>query len=513
MLQSIRLRNYEHPQTAIRRSLVPTCLLIVIAAAAVVADDPNVVATPAESAPATAVVAEEASSEADCVVEEGLPPVYGVFPYLRPLQLAWWPSISDEKTAHVVENLDRQAAAVEARQQRFVEASYWNRQAYRWGGTQTAEYVDDISADGGEDVAVVPKSRYLIERTWCPPDHYAPDLFGITVGSGYALNLYNRAVQTVPIVADHRAPVTQNMAAIPSNRVFLTQSIFPDAYPRKVTFQQYTFGIERTLEMFGEQMGLLSFEARVPLSVQPPLNVTTSSVSPPPNNVVAEFGNVCFIVKGLLCGNCQYSVTAGLGIDVPTQPDVYASITGGPRFRVSNNIVGLAPFLTGQYQPTRRLSATGVSVLHVAAGSDRVVYNRSATGAFAAVDRREEFSQPTAVQLSGSLAYLLCECQSPNSFAWFFPILELDYVGSLQDARPIVFHDPFLAGSGSDVAAVTPLNRSTSFFAAQVGTKFRFCQYLDVGVAGIVPISNRGQGASSFDWGLQVQSSIRFCAD
>lgn len=521
MRQTFQLRNREAPRDDCWRWSRWSVLFIVIAAAPLDANDEIGVTVPEQSLPAPAIVdepaiAESTPSDGDCVAEDLSPPVYGIWPYLRPLHLAWWPSIRDEKTAHVVENLDRQAMAVEARQQRFAEASYWDRKAYRHSGVQPAGYFEDDGAitNDSEDVAVVPRSRYLIERTWRPPDDYAPDLFGITVGAGYSLNLYNRAVQTVPIVADHRAPVTQNMAAVPSNRVFLTQAIYPDAYPRKVSFQQYTFGMERTLEMFGEQMGLLSFEARIPISVQPPLNITTSSASPPPNNVVAEFGNVCFVVKGLLCGNCHYSLTAGLGIDVPTQPDVNAAITGGPRFRVANNIVGLAPYLSGQYQPTRRLSATGVSVLHVAAGSDRVVYNRGATGSFAAFDRREEFSQATAVQLSGSLAYLLCECKNQDGFAWFFPILELDYVGSLQDARPIIFHDPFLAAaSGSDIAAVAPLNQRTNFLAAQLGTKFRFCRYIDIGVAGIVPIGNQGQGAGSFDWGLQVQSSIRFCAD
>jgi hypothetical protein len=198
---------------------------------------------------------------------------------------------------------------------------------------------------------------------------------------------------------------SQPVEAIPGSNVFLFSP-----QTKKYDTNMYTLGGEKT---FLDKA--MSVEVRLPivttLSTSNTLSVGNNTgpvggadgngnplfgVLATPGNTLGNegsyFGNMSVILKGLVYHNdCnKLSVSAGLGIGIPTAPDTHLSVvdyTGGSgapqtasgqqlrQFTIANETWALSPFLAALYTPTDRFFTQGFLQVEAPLNSSPVTYS------------------------------------------------------------------------------------------------------------------------------------------
>ena len=207
------------------------------------------------------------------------------------------------------------------------------------GAEQTPNLLDQAGPMDNFDGANVPTQRLpsglgAVAAAESPSVHMIGDFFG----NGYFLG-GDDAFATVPVSGgDRRHKASDNINPLPQDRVFFNYQHFhnsvSDVQGLNQSVDRFTFGFEKTC--LDET---LSLEFRLPFVS----GLGSRQVDNVPDTIAAEFGNIVFTVKALLCARGSLLATAGLATVVPTADD--ASVEGESNVSLlENNAVHLQPF-------------------------------------------------------------------------------------------------------------------------------------------------------------------------
>lgn len=305
-----------------------------------------------------------------------------------------------------------------------------------------------------------------------------------------------------PSLTCSRLNISENNSAIPTDRIYYSYRHFENS-TRLQFFQftdvydvdQHTIGGEKT---FLE--GLASVEMRVPILYRLRSDVI-SLVDPFVSGVVdlvaddnreAAFGNLSFIMKGIMYEQSNFVLTGGLGVTVPTAEDVsfglgartlvdldplFPGLIGVSQtaflYEYENKTVYLSPFASWIYTPSSpqarwfhqgflqievaanpsTLTTTGTSRLDTFLGTidpgNFAGDNFSQTPGGGPVDV-DVFAQ-TLMRLNLGLGYRLSDRDPRKIFSNAVALFEMHYTHTLQDSnvQQIPLEEVFSSGVGA----------------------------------------------------------------
>ncbi len=138
-----------------------------------------------------------------------------------------------------------------------------------------------------------------------------------------------------------RYSIADNNSPLPQNRLFLDYNFFHNARitAAGIPVSRWAPGFEST---FAD--GLASIEFRAPMAV-----TLTSAINTSGDDLAAyEFGDISFVLKGLLFQDERFIASAGLGVTIPTADDFSLTLKNNVKVvRVENQSVHLLPFVAG----------------------------------------------------------------------------------------------------------------------------------------------------------------------
>lgn len=219
-----------------------------------------------------------------------------------------------------------------------------------------------------------------------------------------------------------RLNLAENGSPLPQDRIFVDYRHFHSVVGTDV-FSNAEIGVDNSAVLdvnrvvFGFEKkfasDLMSFEVRLPFNSQitSDIEVNQTQTTDPNNypNVTGvpitseafQLGNVGLAVKGILYEDCVVTVTSGLGVKLPTAPDVtiradvndtqfriydpsfpgataadrYIEVPANLKIRamVANESVDLVPFFAMAYRPTQRLFAQSMLQVNVPVNPTRGV--------------------------------------------------------------------------------------------------------------------------------------------
>ncbi len=163
----------------------------------------------------------------------------------------------------------------------------------------------------------------------------------------------------------------ENVSTIPQDRIFLNYSYF-DNVPisaNGVNVNRFTPGFEKTFNN-----GDLSFEMRMPFAA------TADSTFESDGSVDTsefELGDLTIFLKALLYNDCNFAMSAGLGLSLPTRDEfvVRDVATGDTVIKVDNNSVHLLPFLATLWTPTSNLYIQSFAQIDTDLNGNRVDFS------------------------------------------------------------------------------------------------------------------------------------------
>jgi hypothetical protein len=179
----------------------------------------------------------------------------------------------------------------------------------------------------------------------------APSMVGDFFGGGFLLS----SGQTVPIAGgDRRFKVAENVSPIPRDRILFNYNHFhnslTDINGASRDLDRFTFGFEKTM-----LHGKASIETRLPLAVGLDSRQSVGGT----DTRSTELGNLAFAFKANVISRCNWMVSAGTSLTVPTGDDYVQFNGAAPELEIQNDAVHLAPFVGFLAQPNRCCFAQG----------------------------------------------------------------------------------------------------------------------------------------------------------
>ena len=185
----------------------------------------------------------------------------------------------------------------------------------------------------------------------------APAMIGDFFG-GTFLHV-STAGQTVAVAGgDRRFKVAENVSPIPQDRVYFNFNHFEnsliDPNNDRRSLNRFALGFEKTF-----CCGEASIEVRLPIS----RGLDSNQAFNNPDPVATEIGNVGLALKTSLMSGCNWILTGGASMTLPTGDDFkFYDYPYEPRnldLLIENDAVHLAPFLGWFMQPNERYFAQG----------------------------------------------------------------------------------------------------------------------------------------------------------
>ncbi|MAT67973.1 MAG: hypothetical protein CMJ58_00440 [Planctomycetaceae bacterium] len=376
-----------------------------------------------------------------------------------------------------------------------------------------------------------------------------PYMIGDTgAGTCIAFNGLLDAELSHPTLACGRLNVAENNSPLPSDRLYLSYRHFHNASPVSLYqyreshhIDRYMLGSERTL--LG---GMASWEIRLPINYQLTNNVITifdevsgagDLVANP--NREAYLGNLSIIMKCLLIESRQFAVSAGLGVTVPTAPDVRYQVglrgevvySDFPDFSIdsltalsfdfSNDTVYLAPFLSWIYAPGNKWFHQGFLQVEAAANPSTVTANGISLNTFQFLGTPVgfydfSFDNPTNANLNAQtlmrvnlgIGRELLKNPRSEVLARLVALAELHYTHTLEDAALGVL--PTTNASGGVVLAdfqeLTVGNQANQvdILNAALGLQATMGPFI-VTNGFVAPLRRAPDRGFDFEYNLQVQ--------
>lgn len=225
-----------------------------------------------------------------------------------------------------------------------------------------------------------------------------PNMIGdLTGGGGAQIQTTGVFTSTLshPNLTNGRLNIAENNSPMIGDRCYFTYRHFeaassldynagvPGGGSASQNIDRFTFGLERQLSDTN------SLEIRVPMNGQLDSNLLATQFAGPTTNVPYgttnfEFGNLNLIFKQALLDSNDFYLSGGLGLNLPTAPDVKyrtritdpayvfydfsrtppvalgtAQLNLDQQIAVRNQTVNLLPYLSAVYRPTRRTFMQG----------------------------------------------------------------------------------------------------------------------------------------------------------
>ncbi|MFM7071916.1 MAG: hypothetical protein ACKO38_09015 [Planctomycetota bacterium] len=337
-----------------------------------------------------------------------------------------------------------------------------------------------------------------------------PNMFGDSLGVGGQILLpypeITNGVNTVgnsadiPFALGRSFKIGENTRPLPTDRVFFVYNGFQNAQESVVTgfggppqvrrgnIDMYTLGLEKT---FGDEWN--SFEFRLPFIGYE--NMQAPNASSPIAYDVKNLGDVSLFYKRLLYRDETTAMTAGLGLGLPTAPDVNGRILNS-EFTINTDAIHLMPFIGFLTAPNDDWFFQSYLQLDFATTGNRIESDLPS------------FPQGTLTEqnlfiVDFSAGRWLYREESDSGLRGVASVFELHYTTTLQDAD-IVRNTSLLVGSprfGNVANRLDVLN-------ATVGLHFQLTELSNLRVAGVVPL--RGAYDQQFDAEIQVSFNRMF---
>lgn len=268
------------------------------------------------------------------------------------------------------------------------------------------------------------------------------------------LGPFNNAIGNLaaaPGASVGRLKLTENASIVPQDRFFLSYSYFDDARIYDgVDVQRITPGFEKTI--FGDD---ISVEVRFPFADTASSNV---NIANGPGKSATEFGNMSVWLKAVIAENCQFLVSTGLGLTLPTADD-YVLFDGANELAVENESVHLLPFIGVQYTPNDRWFAQGMIQFDFDANGNEVFVGPLGGPLGSIGDARD--NSYMFVDLSVGYWIYKAQCQSAT-IQGVAPILEIHHNTTLDNGDQLTEIGLARPGSTSVTNAVFGLTTQMS---------------------------------------------------
>lgn len=166
----------------------------------------------------------------------------------------------------------------------------------------------------------------------------APNMVGDHFGGTLLFGTGNHTISSAG--GDRRFKIAENVSPMPQDRVFFNYNHFEnslrDLNNVNRSLDRFTFGFEKTL--FD---GHASFELRLPIAD----GLDSRQAFGVADTTSTEFGNLAMAVKVNLLSGCNWILSGGTTISVPTGDDFRAINGNALDILVRNDAVHLAPFI------------------------------------------------------------------------------------------------------------------------------------------------------------------------
>lgn len=288
----------------------------------------------------------------------------------------------------------------------------------------------------GEDVPApeddMPEVADMVDQAIpAGPQSAVPNVIGDSISGfgscGVLFTPFGDAISVCPS-GGRKFKITENTSPIPRDRLYYNFHYFDNAFAASIggvnsdiDVRRHELGVEKTF-----WCGLASIEVMVPFSntIKSELDASDADLTD------TEFGNVNVALKGILYQDCcGKTLSAGLGVDIPTADDVTFT-DGSFFFELENEVFTLSPFVGWQVaRPCCNLFTQGFVQLNVPL-SDNPITADDGSGAF-----ERSVDDLLRVNIDVSVGYWLRHDCCGNGLAL---IGELHYTRSLEDEEIVL---------------------------------------------------------------------------
>jgi len=337
---------------------------------------------------------------------------------------------------------------------------------------------EDGETDLPEVADVMPDSAFA-----SAPQSAVPNAIGDSMGgclSAFTFGGIFPSAEVPVCTAFRRFRISENNSALPQHRVYYNYHYFDNALRPaldgesvNIDVQRHEFGLEYP---FWYNMASVGVETSFSHTLNRELDTTDVDLRD------VEFGNVSIYLKGILYQDCCKTLSAGLGIDLPTADDVRVA-TDTDAFAFDNDVVVLSPYLALLVaDPCSNLFVH--SFVQVDFPTDEYGFTFNGTGG--------QIDDATVLYVDGSVGYWLQRDCCGNGIA---AIAELHWTTNLE-------------GNATITDGVNTISRTDfDFLNATIGANIaRGCW--DVRPAVVLPLLDRPD--RQFDWELALQVNRRF---
>jgi hypothetical protein len=295
---------------------------------------------------------------------------------------------------------------------------------------------------------------------------------------------------------DRRQKLTEHTSPIPADRVFITYNYFDnplvDVNNNVVDVNRYMFGFEKTFLNRNA-----SLEVRTPLVNGVAANQDQDGTT---YYRETELGNVTLTPKFLLRRDRCGAVSTGLGIVLPTAPDIQVS-SGNLTVDVENLAVHLQPFIAFHRTPGNHCWATFYTQFDFATGGNRVISRENG------VELSDElYNDQHLMFLDLSVGRWLRRnpCGRVRGVAAIF---ELHYTTTLNDTDGVQAGRSSSSNGGAE-DVLTNLDNRLDVLNATAGLRFEGSRGNTVTIGGVAPL--RTGADAIFDGEFLIQLNRGF---
>jgi len=281
---------------------------------------------------------------------------------------------------------------------------------------------------------------------------YAPNMIG-DMGGGPTFQIMIRKEGTVPGSFNLQVPspsacilgsqrLADNDCTLPTDRVFCDYSYFHDAeLAVPMDANRFVPGFEKTF--LG---GRMSVEMRFPLGILESNDIVADN---PVFGTTGQFGDMQVIVKTILHQEDFWTLGMGMGISVPTAPDINIGLANGTQLmKIANTSTHLLPYVALLVNPGDDWFAQAFVQVDVAANGDAVSASLIGNGNGNGLTSLGDFYDQTLLFADATVGRWLYRDPS-RRFSGFAAVLEAHYTGGLNAPST-------LQTGGFSVAYTTP---------------------------------------------------------
>jgi hypothetical protein len=338
-----------------------------------------------------------------------------------------------------------------------------------------------------------------------------PNMFGDSLGMGGQISFtsdetggitnFPGTSADLPFALGRSFKIGENTRPLPTDRVFFVYNGFQNAQEtitqgfgggppiqRRGNIDMYTLGFEKT---FGDEWN--SFEFRLPFLGYE--NMQDPGLFSPIAYDVKNFGDVSLFYKRLLYRDETTAMTAGLGLGLPTSPDVTGRISGS-EFTINTDAIHLMPFIGFLTAPNDDWFFQSYLQLDFATTGNRI----ESESPFLPEGK---LTEQNLLIVDFSAGRWLYREETDAGIRGVASVFELHYTTTLQDADIVRDSQSFFGSPRFGI-----LGNRLDVLNATAGLHFQLTELSNLRVAGVAPL--RGAFDQQFDAEIQVSFNRMF---